>query len=101
MTNRSSWQARTPSHFRGQGGAELQYTDAQWTEWRRAAIACELCGKVFTDSKSKHGDHNHETGKWRGVLCLGCNVLIGYLEKLNKNPLLTAKAQKYLQERGK
>lgn len=37
--------------------------------------ACEVCGS--TDDL--HIDHNHETGKWRGVLCKGCNVSLGAL----------------------
>lgn len=26
-------------------------------------------------------DHNHKTGKVRGALCMGCNTMIGYIEK--------------------
>jgi hypothetical protein len=35
--------------------------------------ACEICG-----SKNKLGiDHDHKTGKIRGVLCTNCNTAIG------------------------
>lgn len=47
-----------------------------------------LCAICKTDIPSKnnkkdwHGDHNHDTGKARGVLCAGCNTLLGRLESV-------------------
>lgn len=38
---------------------------------------CAICGKP--DPRKMLGvDHNHETGKVRGLLCHSCNVLIGH-----------------------
>ena len=34
---------------------------------------CEIC----QNSKATHLDHNHKTGKVRGILCSSCNVLLG------------------------
>jgi len=34
---------------------------------------CELCGKVFESSKDRQMDHNHETGKFRNIVCNKCN----------------------------
>jgi len=39
---------------------------------------CAICQEA---SKVWHIDHNHETGKVRGVLCPGCNVGIGHLRE--------------------
>ena len=38
---------------------------------------CDICG----EETSGQIDHCHETGKVRGVLCIGCNTFLGKLEK--------------------
>lgn len=40
-------------------------------------------------------DHNHTTGKVRGLLCSGCNTAIGLLKDC---PVLVSKAEAYLQK---
>lgn len=46
---------------------------------------CAICG-VDKPSKSGkkdwHGDHDHNTGIARGILCAGCNTLLGRLESV-------------------
>ncbi len=38
-------------------------------------------GKGFEgDSDNAHTDHNHRTGKIRGILCRNCNMALGMLE---------------------
>ena len=43
--------------------------------------ACAVCGKQETDVKfgmrGLHQDHDHATGKPRGILCSNCNQLLG------------------------
>ena len=39
--------------------------------------SCETCGTKL-DSRSMRIDHCHETGEVRGILCNGCNLILGY-----------------------
>ena len=40
--------------------------------------SCEICDRSFQVVK-KHLDHCHETGLYRGALCLDCNTSLGKL----------------------
>ena len=51
---------------------------------------CCICGSTYR----LHIDHNHSTGKYRGILCGKCNQGIGLL---NDNAELLQKAAIYLQ----
>ena len=41
---------------------------------------CEICQKPFRSYSGRgiHVDHNHATGKIRGILCYNCNLMIGF-----------------------
>lgn len=43
---------------------------------------CDICGRAehLTVTGRLHIDHDHETGKVRGLLCMGCNTGIGHLK---------------------
>lgn len=41
---------------------------------------CKICKEPFSSTKSTHLDHNHETGKVRGLICTGCNTKVGCIE---------------------
>lgn len=51
-------------------------------------IQGNVCGICKTDVPSLnnkndwHGDHDHKTGRARGVLCAGCNTLLGRIESV-------------------
>lgn len=45
---------------------------------------CSICGKSPEQNKKLLAvDHNHVTGKIRGILCSSCNICIGFIEKNN------------------
>jgi hypothetical protein len=46
--------------------------------------------------KDKQGDHDHRTGKWRGVLCGMCNKKLGWYETLKNNLDFVRAAEAYL-----
>lgn len=60
---------------------------------------CAVCGKpeiaknVAEIARLLSIDHNHKTGKIRGLLCMSCNVFLGHLEK---NSGLISQALAYL-----
>ncbi len=41
---------------------------------------CGICGKQTYDVGGRRlaVDHNHDSGKIRGLLCYGCNIVIGH-----------------------
>lgn len=55
---------------------------------------CAICGKD-DNGKSLSVDHNHNTGKVRGLLCRKCNTGIGLF---NDNISLIYKAVRYLED---
>jgi len=65
---------------------------------------CAICEEVLPDllvyNNRRRGyaiDHNHETGEFRGILCLSCNTMLGMARD---SQLLLEKASAYLKERG-
>lgn len=66
---------------------------------------CAICGAAFTvtgnsigDGEVKrHIDHDHRTGRTRGVLCQSCNLAIGHMAD---DPVIAAAALRYLMNGG-
>lgn len=53
-------------------------TEDQYIEMYNALNGkCPLCNKWYKDLAI---DHNHETGEVRGLLCISCNRVLGYVE---------------------
>lgn len=59
---------------------------------------CAICGLPESNKRMKNlaVDHNHNTGKVRGLLCRNCNIAIGALNTDNFGILNLKKAIEYL-----
>lgn len=61
---------------------------------------CGICDSLFINEKYRNPaiDHNHKTGKIRGLLCLKCNIAIGLLKE---NTNIINNAIKWLKKENK
>ena len=58
---------------------------------------CAICGKVNPDGKALAVDHDHITGRVRGLLCAKCNWAIG---NFGDNSKMLKRAFEYLEKGG-
>lgn len=58
--------------------------------------ACAICGTRPEREASLHVDHEHGSGRVRGILCLNCNQGIG---KFGDDPAVLERAVEYLRAR--
>lgn len=59
---------------------------------------CAICGTDNPGGRGRfHVDHNHETGRVRGLLCHYCNVSLGGFKD---SPAILARAIEYLSDNG-
>lgn len=62
--------------------------------WEDQEAACAICKAALVwDSKTTHVDHDHATGKIRGLLCSTCNQGLG---SFRDDPVLLEAAAAYL-----
>lgn len=47
---------------------------------------CAVCGSTFQDPKHIRSDHCHTTNTPRGLLCHPCNIIEGYLSRMDIGP---------------
>lgn len=81
-TERSCVDGKYAYHIRNKYGLTIEEFD----NFRKAQNdVCGVCGGEW-----KYVDHNHYTGKVRGLLCPRCNTLVGFLET-NPNSVELAK----------
>ena len=56
---------------------------------------CAICRLTCQSGKRLCVDHDHATGKVRGLLCQKCNTVLG---KMSDSPELLRRAAAYLEE---
>lgn len=61
--------------FRSTGWSPIDYEKA----FQRQDGKCAICGCVLNSSRYTRfaGDHDHKSGKLRGLLCTNCNTALG------------------------
>ena len=68
-------------------------TDEDYISMLSVLSGCAICGKIpdgeFNQTSRLHIDHDHDTGRVRGLLCHGCNIGMGHF-KDNAKLLLAA-----------
>ena len=87
---------KDPSHIRmAQIKTKYNLSSKEYEDLlKRQRRKCAICRQPF--DRTPNVDHNHRTGKVRGLLCTNCNAGLGNF--LDKIPLLTA-AISYLRNR--
>lgn len=84
---------RRNSHLKKRFGLTLDEFESMLIS---QGAACAICGTGTSDGgKSFHVDHDHKTGKVRGLLCGRCNRAIG---QFADNPSLCRAAAAYLEK---
>ena len=71
--------------------------------WKKEKLAEQggLCALCKSDMYRMHLDHDHKTGKRRGVLCQICNMILGHIEGKGWNHVeFTANVDDYLKNDG-
>jgi hypothetical protein len=83
-----SKKAGTSRHYRLRQRYGINGADEQ----AMIAVQRGLCA-ICSNAKAEHVDHDHETGRVRGVLCPGCNTGMG---QLKDDPATLRRAADYL-----
>lgn len=74
-------------------GDRIDITYGELEEYRKAHPVCEICGRpervrAYKGKKEPNNlciDHDHETNKFRGLLCTSCNFKLDWLQGELKN----------------
>lgn len=70
-----------------------------WQLWQDCGGRCPICDRDLTlNSRDAHVDHDHATGKVRGLLCFGCNPGLGNFQE---DPMFLRNAADYLDRHAK
>jgi hypothetical protein len=103
---KNSWGSRTPKkrleqHLKYKYGITHQQFTNSWEEQKGCCAVCEeeLPDLMAYENRRRMYaiDHNHETGAFRGILCLNCNTLLGMAKDSTK---VLQKAIDYLNSKG-
>lgn len=49
--------------------------------FRKQNGACAICSSINLNGRRLHIDHDHKSGRVRGLLCSSCNVALGHVKE--------------------
>jgi hypothetical protein len=80
-------------YFRQTYGLDIEQVDVMFAA---QGSRCAACGddSIATNTKKRHVDHCHVTGRVRGVLCRPCNLALG---QIRDNPATLRALAEYLE----
>ena len=87
--DRRSAMVYTPNHLKKYGLTQHDYD--QMNEEQDGL--CAICHEENVNGRDLYVDHNHDTGKVRGLLCSSCNTGLGFMKD---NPRRLFGAAEYL-----
>lgn len=88
--------ARDPVRFRARNIKRYGVTLAEYDALLAAQDGvCAICKKKCSKHPNLSIDHDHATGKVRGLLCSACNIGIG---SLREDPMIAQAAADYLRK---
>lgn len=70
---------------KSKNGDILNVSYQQLEEYRLSHPVCEICGRKYATNLCI--DHDHNTHRFRGLLCSQCNRSLGWYEKQRENIL--------------
>jgi len=87
-----------PDKFRNQDLKKIGITlQEKMDQLNQQDNCCAICGSKTPNIKNTwFADHDHKTGKFRGVLCGKCNAVLGYA---NDSPKILSAAIQYLNKK--
>lgn len=94
------WRRRNPEKMQAKGYARTLRKRGLTKEQHQSMITaqgdrCLICGSTSSDGRALRIDHDHATGRIRGLLCNSCNLGLG---KFKDDPALLRSAAVYLEQ---
>lgn len=84
LDSRTSWcrTCRQDQHLKRTLGIGIKERESMINDQggRCANLGCGVVLVLAGSRRNAHVDHDHETGKVRGVLCRDCNLALGYMQ---------------------